>query len=74
MYDIVMCDKDMLRKIESILDETRIFLVGITPNDCVGEQQEDNCLQDSMRKNSQAIDRILGLSISINEILKGQKK
>ena len=74
MYDIVMGDKEMLNRIESNLFEVKTFLVGLNKSESECEQTSDVCLQDSMRKNSHTIDRILGLSAQISEIIKGQNK
>lgn len=73
MYDNVMADKEMLHKLEKELEEIEIFLIGNKPkDDC--EETSENCLKDTMRKNSQTIDRCLGVACSIKEILKGGTK
>lgn len=73
MYDNVMADKEMLHKLEKELEEIEIFLIGNKPkDDC--EETSENCLKDTMRKNSQTIDRCLGFACSIKEILKGGTK
>lgn len=74
MYDLIMADKDMLHKLEKELEEIKIFLIGNTPKQDSCEETNDTCLQDSMRKNSQTIDRCLGITFIIKDAIRGGKE
>ena len=74
MYNVIVSDKELLDKLERDLNEIKIFLVGdmVTANTC--EEEKENCLADTMRKNSKAIDRCVGLAVDIRDIIKGANK
>ena len=73
MYENVMANKEMLHKLEKELNEIKIFLIGNEPkNDC--EETTDNCLKDTMQKNTQTIDNCLSIACGIKEILTGGAK
>lgn len=73
MYENVMADKEMLHKLEKELEEIEIFLIGNkTKDDC--EETSENCLKDTILKNSQTIGRCFGVACSIKEILRGGSK
>lgn len=73
MYDRVMKEKEMLHKLNNDLEEIKTFLIGDTCTETC-EQQNENCLQDTMIRNLQAIDNALVLTNIIKETIKGGNK
>lgn len=74
MYNVIVSDKELLTKLEKDLNEIKTFLVGNMESVETCEEPKENCLADTMRKNSKAIDRCVALAVDIRAIIQGADK
>ena len=74
MYNVIVSDKELLAKLEKELNEIKTFLVGVMESVETCEELKENCLADTMRKNSKTIDRCVGLAVDIRAIIQGADK
>lgn len=73
MHEKIMYGREQLDRLNSLLEEISMFLVGDTTTQPCEESKQDNCLLDTIDRNNNIINQCLETANHISNVIIGKR-